>query len=105
MTQISRLVLDAKSDSNKSLQTQRKNEGQGAGGGRDRYRRRKVGACDLGLAKDRGRVGAVTRDLGALWVLGTRGSTLLPSPAGTGSGSSSRSHFPSLEAFRTIMRL
>ena len=68
----------------------------------DRWR---VGACDLGLAKDRGRVGAVTRDLGALWVLRTRGSTLLPSPAGTGSGSSSRSHFPSLEAFRTIMRL
>ena len=64
-----------------------------------------VGACDLGLAKDRGWVGAVTRDLGALWVLGTRGSTLLPSPVGTGSGSSSRSHFPSLEAFRTIMHL
>ena len=62
-------------------------------------------ACDLGLAKDRGRVRAVTRDLGAWWALGTRGSTLLPSPAGTGSGSSSRSHFPSLEAFRTIMRL
>ena len=65
----------------------------------------RVGACDLDLAKDRGQVGAVTRDLRALWVLGTRGSTLLPSPAGTGSGSSSRSHFPSLEAFRTIMRL
>ena len=46
-----------------------------------------------------GGVGAVTRDLGAWWALGTRGSTLLPSPVGTGSGSSSRSHFPSLEAF------
>ena len=67
---------------------------------------------DLGLADDRGRVWAVTSDLGG-WCRDSRGLvgagekmvTSIPSPADTGSGSSSRSHFPSLEAFRTIMCL
>ena len=67
-----------------------------------------VGAVsiDLGLADDRGRVWAVTSDLGG-WCRDSRGLvgagekmvTSLPSPADTGSGSSSRSHCPSLEAF------
>ena len=68
--------------------------------------------CDSGLvsemvlvAEDRGLVGAVTsdqvwcRDSWGLVGAGEEMVTSLPSPADTGSGSSSRSHFPSLEAF------
>ena len=83
MSQMSRLLLDGKSDS------------KGLEGAETSY---------LGIAKDRWGGG---RDQGPRGLVGAgeKMVTSLPSPADTGSGSSSRSHFPSLEAFRTNLRL